>query len=168
MSRAELIIYATPTGPLADALADLFAELARRAPTTAQTYPPHCTLTGFFRRDRREIDRIRAEVTDAVATTPPGSVTINQLRATDTWVGLELTSPWLLAFTAAFVDVHRLGPGDDPLRPKDWLHLSIAYGEGDLAAAAPIATTLDLDQPVGWEIGLWEREPDGMWTALSR
>lgn len=168
MSRAELILYATPTGPLADAIADLFAVLARRAPTTAQTYPPHCTLTGFFRRDRSEIARIRAEVDDAVAAASPGPVTIERMRSADNWVGLELSSTWLLAVTSAFVDIHRLGPGDDPLRPKDWLHLSIAYGDGDLAAAAPIATTLDLRQPVGWKIGLWERAPDGPWTALSR
>ncbi|MDG2026150.1 MAG: hypothetical protein P8J50_03515 [Acidimicrobiales bacterium] len=50
MSRAELILYATPTGPLAEELDRLFAQFAERAPTTAQTYPPHCTLTGFFQR----------------------------------------------------------------------------------------------------------------------
>ena len=48
MSRRELILYATPTGPLADACDRFFAAVESIGPTVAQTYPPHCTLTGFF------------------------------------------------------------------------------------------------------------------------
>lgn len=169
MSRAELILYATPTGPLADALDEQFRRLAELAPTTAQTYPPHCTLTGFFHRDEADIPRIVTEVEralDDAGPMPAGAVDIVSLRRSDEWVGLELSSSWLIATTQRFVDRHRVDPGDDPLRTKDWLHLSIAYGTGDLAAAAA-ATDLDVALPVGWEVALWQRLAAGEWRRLA-
>jgi alpha-D-ribose 1-methylphosphonate 5-triphosphate diphosphatase len=48
--RRELILYATPTRPLADQCNTFFEAAADLGPTSAQLYPPHCTLTGFFRR----------------------------------------------------------------------------------------------------------------------
>ncbi len=50
MPRAQLILYAIPTGLLAEQCDRLFRMVRAIAPTTAQTYPPHCTLTGFFQR----------------------------------------------------------------------------------------------------------------------
>ncbi|MDW3218951.1 MAG: hypothetical protein R8F63_10095 [Acidimicrobiales bacterium] len=169
MTHAELILYATPTGPLADALADLFERLRRDAPTTAQTYPPHCTLTGFFHRARTDVARAVDDARAAVAAAgPPTLVTVDRLRFAPDWIGLELTAPWLLAVTEAFVDRHELAEGDDALRPKDWLHLSIAYGDGDLDAAARMAQRLDPTLVAGWDVGVWERDADGSWTELSR
>ncbi|GJM39588.1 MAG: hypothetical protein DHS20C19_29550 [Acidimicrobiales bacterium] len=169
MSRAELILYATPNGPLADALYELFDRLRRDAPTTAQTYPPHCTLTGFFHRGRADVARVIDDAHAAVtAVAPPASVTVERLRLAPDWVGLELTAPWLLAVTEAFADRHVLGDGDDALRPKDWLHLSIAYGDGDLDTAASLASEMDPTLDAAWDVGVWERAADGSWTDLSR
>lgn len=167
MSRAELILYATPTGPLANALARLARHLADTGPTTAQDYPPHCTLTGFFRRDADDIGRIVDEVADAVADLGPApthAVHIVALHRRAEWIGLELASPWLKDVTARFVALHRCGETDDALRPKDWLHLSIAYGIDDLRPAGEAAADLDLSLAVDWEVGLWQRHDDGGWT----
>lgn len=169
MTRAELILYATPTGPLADALDEQFHRISALGPTTAQTYPPHCTLTGFFHRREAEIPRILAEVDRAVRESgpmPADAVDIIALRRSADWVGLELSSPWLIEATQRFIGCHRIGPGDDPLRPKDWLHLSIAYGTDDIAAAAA-ATELDLTLPVRWEVALWQRLAAGDWRRLA-
>ena len=168
MSRAELILYATPTGPLATALDALFDELRSAAPTTAQSYPPHCTLTGFFHRDPEEVDRITGEVERATATVVPGPVTVARLQFADRWIGLELNSRWLLEVTTAFGATHRLDPHDDPLRPKDWLHLSLAYGDGDLDGARERIRRADLPMDASWVVGLWQRHADGAWTDLSR
>jgi hypothetical protein len=164
VTTAELILYATPSGPLGDALDNLFRQVAERGPTTAQDFPPHCTLTGFFRRDHADIPRIAAEVDHATATTTTGAVDIVALHREPDWVGLELASDWLHDLTARFVDAHVVGANDDPLRPKDWLHLSIGYGVDDLGAAMKATDGLDLTLPVGWEISLWQRHPDGSWS----
>ena len=159
----ELILYATPTGPLADACAAYFGAVE---PTTAQTYPPHVTLTGFFHR------RDAAGVIDAAATiddVPPGVVEVRRLNCTDDWVGLEIGSTWLEAATAAFADrTPPPGVGEDEIRRKDWLHLSLAYGVTDLAPHAEHARrAIDPALAAGWEVALWERSTGGRWDRLT-
>ena len=93
MTRAELILYATPVGPLADALDCVYAHLSTTSPTTAQDYPPHCTLTGFFRRHLDEIVRIVAELERTIADVgpqPSDAVSVIGLHRRADWVGLEL------------------------------------------------------------------------------
>ena len=167
MTRAELILYATPAGRLAAAIDDAFDRIATSGPTTAQTYPPHCTLTGFFHRDPDEIERIAAEVAFALADAPEGPVTIVDLHRRPEWTGLELQSPWLHSVVERFVALHRLGPGDDPLRPKDWLHLSLAYGIDDLGPANAALGDLDTGLSVVWDVALWQRHPNGAWSRLA-
>lgn len=166
----ELILYATPTGPLAEAV-DRYEAAVRAdlASTTAQTYPPHCTLTGFFRRDDAGAGTAIGEMGRAIVEAgpvPDGAVEVVDLLVTDHWVGLELRSSWLIDLTTTIAAGHRPGPDDDPLRPKDWLHLSLAYGVvDDLTAHARLARRLiDPRLEVGWEVGLWERNHDGSWT----
>ena len=103
MSRAELILYATPVGPLADALDRLYRHLRVAGPTTAQEYPPHCTLTGFFRRAGGESEAAIVEIGRAVVAAgpvPDGAVEIVGLMTTDGWAGLEIRSPWLRELTS--------------------------------------------------------------------
>lgn len=169
--RLELILYATPTGPLAEACDAWFAETAAAfGPTTAQTYPPHCTLTGFFRRPPEALDRVIHEVTTAVAddaTLPASAVQVVRLHAGPEWVGLELAAPAFVAATQRFADLHVAGPDDDPIRVKDWMHLSLAYGGVD-DLAPWIESALERFDPVplaeAWELALWQRRPDGTWT----
>ena len=170
MGRCELIFYATPTGPLADACDRFFAEASEIGPTVAQTYPPHCTLTGFFRRTVARRDELVGEVQSLIDTTgpvPAGVVIVDELRVDPRWIGLALTSPWLKEVVAALVDGHRLDDGDDALRPKDWLHLSLAYGIDDLGPYRSIAGRFDPELPAGWELALWERHPDQRWARLT-
>lgn len=169
MTAAELILYATPTGELADACERFFAAASDIGPTTAQTYPPHCTLTGFFRRPQDRVEFAIAEIKTMLAdwgAVPDDAVTITALTRSDEWIGFELRSPWLISLTAAVVGHHRMLPGEDALRPKDWLHLSLAYGEtpslcpyGDLVDRMGLDHTL----PGSWEVAVWQREPSGNW-----
>lgn len=167
-AERELILYATPVGPLADAVDHYFETVAEELmPTTAQTYPPHCTLTGFFHRDddgaRVAIEEIGRAVADA-GPVPAGAVEIVALHGQEEWVGLELRAPWLQALTRRIAADHRPGPGQDALRVKRWLHLSLAYGIDDLAPHARLAeTTVDPGLGVVWEVSLWERRRDGSW-----
>ena len=165
---AELILYATPTGPLADSLDVRYRRLEAEGPTTAQDYPPHCTLTGFFHRAEDDVPRIVAELEQAIAdigAAPENPVEIVSLHRKADWVGLELRSEWLRGLTQRFVEVHRVDAGDDALRPKDWLHLSIGYGVADLGPAREVTADFDLEQDVDWEVGLWERHLDATWSC---
>lgn len=158
----ELILYATPTGPLAHACAEYFAAVD---PTTAQTYPPHVTLTGFFHR--RDAARV-IEAAAAIGHVPAGVVEVRRLTCSAEWVGLEIGSPWLEGAASDVARGARPAPGEDDVRLKDWLHLSLAYGVDDLESHAIRAREqIDPTADVGWEVGLWERGPDHRWERLT-
>lgn len=158
---SELILYATPTGQLADSCARYFKAATTLGDTTAQSYPPHCTLTGFFHRPSELIPSINA----AISVRSLRDIEVIAVAHHDAWLGLELHSPKLFELTQRFIAALPEPTGDeDPLRPKDWLHLSLAYGVDDLAAYAVLADDL-IDSSVAceWEIALWERLSAGEW-----
>ena len=166
--RRELILYATPSGPLGDQCNAYFAEAKRLGGTTAQTYPPHCTLTGFFRRTSTRAEGVITEMTELLtkAGSPPAAeVEVVGLRTTGDWVGIELRSLWLRRLTTRLIAAHRVGSGDDELRAKDWLHLSLAYGVEDLEPYAVAARRL-MDPPTSaeWQLAIWERRADRSWV----
>ncbi len=165
----ELILYATPTGPLADCC-DAYFQWAGDNTTTAQEYPPHCTLTGFFRRAGARadelIDRTKAMIAEA-GPVPDGAVDVVSLMTTDDWVGLELRSPWLLGLATEIAVADRPTGEEDALRLKDWLHLSLAYGVDDLTDhGARARRSVDIGLTAGWEVALWERHQDRRWSRL--
>ncbi len=179
-ARRELILYAVPTGAFAAACDDYFARAGLLGSTEAQRYPPHCTLTGFFRRTDRRSDEVIAEVRcrlDGFGPVPNGAVAVRGPAVRYGWFGFELDSPWLISATAAVVDADRLGPDDDAMRRKTWLHLSLAYGVdglesyraladecfGSALAARGGASDADVIAGAGWRVGLWERTADGSW-----
>ncbi len=170
----ELILYATPTGALADQCDRYFEHLeAAGLATTAQTYPPHCTLTGFFHRPADRAEAVAAEFNRGLAAAgpvPDDSVEVVGLVTKHDWVGLELRSSWLHELTVALAEAHVPSADDDRLRIKDWLHLSLAYGVADLDRQAEAARKMvDPEASVGWEVGLWERRQDRerAWLRLT-
>ena len=170
MNERELIVYATPTGALADQCATYFARAEELGGTTAQTYPPHCTLTGFFRRRPDRVPAIVDCVTEHIASTahpPQGAVTVVGLRQLDDWIGLELDSSWLIDWTSRLAEHMPVEADEDALRRKTWLHLSLAYGADDLAPyRAPAEQLVDAAADAQWLLGLWERtETD--WRRLT-
>ncbi len=172
MTRRDLILYATPEGDLAEQCQRFF-ELLRDSGrgTTAQTYPTHISLTGFFRRTADGVDRAVADVQRARDVAAAGSVVVNSLMELDDWLGLDIASGWLSSIATSVADSHRLDPGDDPIRLKDWLHLSLAYG--DVPAAVTIAelaelarSMISIEAEVQWSVGLWERR-GSTWSRLA-
>ena len=175
--RLELILYATPTGALAASCDAYFARVREEfGPTTAQTYPPHVTLTGFFRRLPARADGViaemRAQIADA-GPVPAGMVEVAELIADAEWVGLRISSAWLTDLAAALIARHELAPGDDALRPQDWLHLSLAYGERgsqpSFAVHGSLAKKLvDPTSVAGWEVAVWERRSERADPSMIR
>ncbi len=179
MEPVELILYATPTGRLADQCSRYFGLAAGLGATTAQRYPPHCTLTGFFRRRKERIDAVGREVDAVLQRQGLGSdgrvegceVSLTGPRATADWVGLELRSQRLAAVAQAFAAHHQLdrAAAEDEIRVKSWLHLSLAYGGvDDLAPYARLAEEcIDGGGRADWEVALWLRSQGDQWRRLT-
>ncbi|MGH1492618.1 MAG: hypothetical protein ACRBK7_25040 [Acidimicrobiales bacterium] len=174
----ELILYATPTGALADRCERYFERLLSDGlATTAQTYPPHCTLTGFFHRSEDRAAEVTAEFREGLAAAgpvPSGAVEVVGLVTNDDWVGLEMRSAWLRELTENLAAAQVQHAEEDPLRIKDWLHLSLAYGTARLGSQAMLAREMIdptaglADTDMAWEVGLWERLADGGWVQLTQ
>lgn len=157
----ELILYAVPTGELAEQLDDLFASFD----TVAQRYPPHCTLTGFFHDDD-----IARYVDAAARASEPVVVDVTGPHAgDDAWIGLEVHSSGLERVTARFADaVAEPRTRLDALRRKQWLHVSLAYGHDPALHAALLArceAAIDSTARGGWELRLYERGAGDTWTV---
>lgn len=164
----ELILYATPTGELADSCREYWrrADEAGRT-TTAQSFPPHCTLTGFFHRGRGRVAEVVAEAAQVAEEFGSVEVADVRLESHGDWVGLGLDSDRLASAIDRFVELHRVFAGEDRLRPKSWLHLSLAYGDGVVPAwHAELAATLVQPCTVPWTIGLWRRA-GARWERLD-
>jgi ubiquitin-associated SH3 domain-containing protein len=168
----ELIVYACPRGPLA-ALVRRYYERAGECCGTdeAHRYPPHCTLTGFFRDEAASIPIYIAALDSALQSArscqPFPVMRVLSVDFTPNWHGLQLESDWLKALVADFAVRVDSPTRADALRLKDWLHLSLAYGFAP-ANAAPLEALarelIDRRTPVRWELRLYEREPGDHWT----
>jgi len=175
----ELILYAEPTGSLGARCAEYWAAVsAADATTSAQEYPPHVTLTGFFHRSESRLADVLAAFQAAVDVAVPagldgsrwaGPVAL-EYQANDTWIGLHVQAEWIDAVIAAFTDAHRELDGEDPVRPKAWLNLSLSYGEqyewareqaAELAAGFAEVTT-----EAEWSVSLWHRH-ESAWDRLA-
>lgn len=172
-SARKLIVYACPTGPLAEQAAAFYREsLARFGPNSAHAYPPHITLTGFFHDDAAAIPAYVAALgaahARAVADRPPAPVVIRELHRHDTFHGLLIDSPWLEALAADFAALAHSPSRRDPIRLKGGLHLSLAYGfrpaDGP-ALGALAADMVQITAPVGWELRFYERQGEDGWVC---
>ena len=103
---SKLIVYACPTGQLADQIAAYYARSrAECGPNAAHAYPPHCTLTGFFHDDVESIPRYKNALAAALQRAKPQQptpvITISDLVIDERFRYLQLDSPWNSASGAA-------------------------------------------------------------------
>lgn len=158
----ELILYAVPSGLLGEQL----ARYSKGVDTEAQRYPVHCTLTGFFHDD--DVDRYVRAAGEVAA---PVDVHIVALRTEADWIGLEVRSPGLLAVTERFAaSVADPGSRSDAIRPKSWLHVSLAYGhrmEEHAMLAHRAVTLVDPSAAATWGLHLYQRDLGDRWALLG-
>ncbi|MEM1310123.1 MAG: hypothetical protein AAF892_06960 [Cyanobacteria bacterium P01_D01_bin.71] len=169
----KLIVYACPVGELADQL-DIYFSKSRviYGPNTAHRYMPHCTLTGFFEDATSSIPKYTRALERSLKRyrrsqpTPPLEVSGMAFR--DDWHGLELASDWLKKLVLDFVCTATSPTRKSPLRPKDWLHLSLAYGfVPDQAEALKTLAqeVINFAAPVEWELRFYQQNPDLSWIC---
>lgn len=172
-TTAELIVYACPTGPLAEQI-EHFYEVSRErfGPNSAHTYPAHITLTGFFHDTATSVGAYAGALAEAHAAAmprrPAEAIVITEMALKQAFHGLLIASPWLEAMSADFVARDGSPTRRDPLRVKNWLHLSLAYGfrpEHGPGLAALARELVDPTAPAGWELRLYERIADSAWEV---
>ncbi|MEO7912477.1 MAG: hypothetical protein ABIV47_22750 [Roseiflexaceae bacterium] len=173
---SQLIVYACPLGPLAAQIERYYAASQAACGTNAaHSYMPHCSLTGFFHDDRESVGIYIAALDTALhrarPTQPLPALTIGELTLRPEFHGLLLRSPWLQRLIADFAHTAHSPTRRDPLRLKDWLHLSLAYAfpPHHHAPLAMLARDMvDISAPVSWELRLYERHLNAAWTCHAR
>ena len=174
MSR--FIVYACPVGELATQLETYFDKSRHCCgPNTAHDYMPHCTLTGFFEDVSSAMPRYTQSLERSLKRlrrsqpTPP--LEVQTLTFRPDWYGLELSSDWLRKLVLDFVCTATSPTRKSPLRPKDWLHLSLAYGFAPEQAECLKSLAMDLvdaQATVTWELRFYQQHPDRSWTCHQR
>lgn len=169
----QFILYACPTGTLAEQLQVFFSEsLAQCGRNAAHAYMPHCTLTGFFDDFNRAVPiytrtLVRA-YKRAMGSRPNPVVTITDLSFKPDWHGLELDAPWLQQLILDFACTADSPSRKTTIRPKSWLHISLAY---DFVADQAEALTqlaqiiVDPTAPADWELRFYQRNPGNQWIC---
>jgi ubiquitin-associated SH3 domain-containing protein len=169
----ELILYACPTGALAEQVEAFFAESKRRiGPNSAHAYMPHCTLTGFFHADAAAISRCvdcaEGALRRSLPTRPVPPIKVDRLCFEAHWHYLALRSQWACYLAADFAREAAIARPIDAIGVKDDLHLSLAHRfppEQSAPLAGLAREMVNPRAPVAWELRLYQRHPDGAWTC---
>lgn len=172
----KFIMYACPVGELATQLETYFDKSRMMCgPNSAHNYMPHCTLTGFFEDKLAAAanygQRLERSYKRLKRSQPTPVVTVKDLCFRPDWYGLELEADWLKKVIVDFACTATSPTRSSPLRPKDWLHLSLAYDfqekhREDLEALA--IDLVDPQAPVGWDLRFYQRNPDNSWLCHWR
>lgn len=170
----ELILYACPTGELAVRLQEYFdASASVCGANAAHAFPPHCTLTGFFRDQPSTVGSYVAALRDAWQQSAPGDgrldLRVASLQLMESFHFLLLSSVGLKPFVRRFVASAASPTRAETLRTKEWLHLSLAYGFPPTQRGALRRIALERLASVDstratWEVCLYERRRGGSWT----
>ena len=169
----ELILYACPTGPLAEQIEGFFRRSGERfGPNGVHAYPPHVTLTGFFHDQAASIPVYRAALVASLAaglpTRPAAWIAIGGQVTEHGLLHLPITSGWLKRVAADFAARAASPTRQEPPPVKSQLHLSLAYRFRPEDEPGLIALARELVDPsarAAWELRLYERLPDRGWVA---
>lgn len=169
---SQFIVYACPVGELAEQLDTYFEQSLRLCGrNAAHHYMPHCTLTGFFQDDEAAVAIYQKAIAQALKQAPPPPdpvITITGMTFRPDWHGLELQSDWLKTLIKTIAHLAESPTRQEPLRLKDWLHLSLAYEfapEHAKKLTHLAQSYVDVRSPVQWELRFYQRHSDHTWTC---
>lgn len=168
------IIYACPTGNLADQLAAYFMRSRELCgPNSAHDYMPHCSLTGFFSLKQGVAARWATTVQDLLPamldSMPKPPVQIVDMVFRRKIHCLELHSEWLMRVTSKIISTVEVELGPMNAKKKGDLHLSLAYGfdERDAPRLQRLATdTICIESRVGWNLRCYSRDENKQFECL--
>ncbi len=168
----ELIVYACPTGALAEQL-QLYLDRTRAVPgpNAAHRYPPHISLTGFFHDDATAVPKYVNWLSSALQRAAHrADICIKTMMLELNFHGLIIESPWLRQLASDFAALAQSPSRKDQLRLKDWLHLSLAYEfspEQHECLKSIAQSLVDVNALVSWELCFYERRVNDAWCCLA-
>lgn len=168
-----VILYATPRDELLEDCLRFWAEAESNGiRTSAQSYPPHCSLTGFFRLPVERLDELVQLVHAAIGASGfqgATEVPLSRVQTAD-WLGFSGAQPAWLVVAQQTAQAEAGAACGEGLRVKSDHHLSLAYGRGYQAQRhRKLAREVFSKESYGdsqWSIGVWKLE-NMTWSSLS-
>jgi ubiquitin-associated SH3 domain-containing protein len=169
----QFILYACPTGRLADQIEAYFETVKTDYGwNPALNYMPHCSLTGFFHDHTKAAQHYTLALDDILArmqsSRPHPVMQVTGMIFRSDFHGFTLQSDWLSRLTEAFSATTCSDTRHDAIRIKEWLHLSLAYQfnphEHEALKAAALRQ-IDSKASVGWDLRFYQRHENNKWTC---
>lgn len=172
----QLIVYACPLGPLAEQI-EIYFNKSRSlcGPNKAHGYMPHCSLTGFFYDDPAQAQHYVERLEDCYQRYWSGSsrnrIGVKGMEFKPDWHGLLLDAPILKRMMQQFAQSSATPTCQEKIRPKSWLHLSLAYGFHGNQSKRLESLAQALIQPereVNWQLRFYRREQGNGWLCYHQ
>ena len=168
----ELLVAATPVGPLAHAI-DAYrqAVAVRIGSNSAHRSPPHCLLTrSYYDRLTSARSYRRALVTTLRKHPLPLRGVVTALTTNREWHGLEIESPSLTALAVEIAEGGTNATRHEHVMAHRLLRLALAtdFDAADHHLLSELAHRIvDPALPAEWRVDLWQRS-DGFWRSALR
>jgi ubiquitin-associated SH3 domain-containing protein len=175
MKLEKFIVYACPTGELFEQI-EVYYHRSKTAcgQNLAHQYMPHCSLTGFFEAPVDEmpiyLEALQQAYQQAKQQNIPLSIQILGMTFKPDWHGLELEGIGIQKIITDFIQKVEKSYVEVQLRPKNWLHLSLAYGfklQHSQALKQLAQQSVNPQTPTAWELRFYQRHFNGQWTCHS-
>jgi hypothetical protein len=172
----QLIVYACPVGPLAEQI-EIYLNKSRSlcGANKAHSYMPHCSLTGFFHDDADQAHYYVERLEDCYQrywnSRNHNRICVTGMEFKADWHGLLLDAPKLQQLIQQFAESSVTPTRQEKIRPKSWLHLSLAYGfhENQSKRLESLAQALiHLRQEVNWQLRFYRRDPGNGWLCYHQ
>jgi ubiquitin-associated SH3 domain-containing protein len=169
----QFILYACPTGQLADQIDAYFEKVKTDYSwNPALNYMPHCSLTGFFHDHTTAAQHYTLVLDDILARMrplqPDPLMQVTGMIFRSDFHGFTLQSSWLSHLSETFSAATCSETRHDAIRVKEWLHLSLAYqfkSHEHEALKAMALRQINPGAPVGWDLRFYQRHEESQWTC---
>lgn len=175
METEKFIVYACPTGELCQQI-ETYYQISQTTCglNSAHQYMPHCSLTGFFEASSRDIplfiDTLNQAYQQQQDKNKSLSLEVLGIIFKPEWQGLELEGKAVKNLIHDFIQKIDKSNLTVKIRPKDWLHLSLAYGfqpQHHLTLKQLAQEYVNPQTPTAWELRFYQYYGNGKWTCHS-
>jgi ubiquitin-associated SH3 domain-containing protein len=175
METEKFIVYACPTGELYQQI-ETYYQISQTTcgENSAHQYMPHCSLTGFFEASTDDISVFIEALNQTYQQRQKQKISLSLqvlgMMFKSEWQGLELEGKAVKHLIHDFIQKIEESNLTVNIRPKDWLHLSLAYGfqpQHYLILKQLAQEYVNPQTSTEWELRFYQRHYNGEWTCHS-